>query len=105
MSPRCHCQRAMNATGNGRRPHPAREVAAMIVPGTFLVLMPKCPLCFAAYAALGTGFTLSCSSAHLLMRSLTALCVTLIACCLVRGLARFLLHQNSVRPPSTNTHP
>ena len=60
-----------------------RGVAGVIVPGVLLALMPKCPMCLAAYVALCTGFTMSCSSAHILMRSLTALCLGALALCAV----------------------
>ena len=61
-----------------------REVAGWIVPGALLALMPKCPLCLAAYVALCSGLTLSYSSAHILMRTLTALCIGTLALCVVR---------------------
>jgi len=70
----------------------AREAAGWIVPGAVLALLPKCPLCLAACVALGTGFTMSCSSAHLLMRGLTVLCLGTLALCVVRRVVRF--YQN-----------
>jgi hypothetical protein len=60
-----------------------REVAGWIVPGALLALMPKCPMCLVAYVAL-SGLTLSCSSAQMLMRTLTALCIGTLALCVVR---------------------
>jgi len=64
-----------------RRP---RGITELLVPGALLVLMPKCPMCLAAYVAVATGFSMSFSSAHILMRSLTALCVGTLALCVVR---------------------
>ena len=69
--------------------HRAREVAGWIVPGALLALMPKCPMCLAAYVALCSGVTISCSSAHLLMRTLTALCLGTLAICVVRRVVSF----------------
>ena len=64
-----------------RRP---RGVAGLIVPGALLALMPKCPMCLAAYVALCTGLTIPRSSAHILMRWLTVLCIGTLALCVVR---------------------
>ena len=62
----------------------AREVAGWIVPGALLALMPKCPMCLVAYVAFCSGLTMSCSSAHILMRVLTVLCIGTLALCVVR---------------------
>ena len=72
-----------------------REVAGWIVPGTLLALLPKCPMCLAAYAALGTGFTLSYTSAHLLLRALTALCIGTLAFCAARRMVTHYRRQHS----------
>ncbi len=86
-SPHC-CQRNPRAGHDVRQPRTGlrrvREAFGWIVPGALLALMPKCPMCLAAYVALGTGFTLSFSSAHLLMRALTALCIGTLALCVLR---------------------
>jgi len=84
-----HCCQRKSHVGDGarqlktwlRRP---REVAGLILPGALLALMPKCPMCLAAYVTLGTGLTMSRSSAHNLMRTLSALCIGTLALCLVR---------------------
>ena len=73
----------------------AREATGWIVPGAVLALMPKCPICLAAYVALGTGFTMSCSSAHILMRVLTVLCLGTLALCVVRRVVRFCQNKQT----------
>ena len=82
-----------------------RELAGLALPGTLLALMPKCPMCLAAYVAIGTGFTLSYSSAHLLMRVLTLLCISTLAFCLVRRIIRHLRTTKSPQLLITSTHP
>ena len=77
MNSSCCCQRKPR-TGHEARQQKSwlrrvRGVAGWILPSTLLALMPKCPICLAAYVALCTGFTMSGSSAHILMRTLTVL--------------------------------
>ncbi len=99
-SPCCH--RPPSAPGGvPRRSSPLRrlwEMAGLLLPGTLLALMPKCPMCLAAYVALGTGCTLSYTSAHLLMRTLTALCICTLAFCLVRRIIKHLRHRHTLLP-------
>ena len=40
-----------------------KEVAPWLLPSGLLILMPKCPVCFAAYIAAGTGLGLSLPTA------------------------------------------
>jgi hypothetical protein len=56
----------------------ARAVS-WVVPGTVLALIPKCPVCFAAYVALWTGIGLSAPAATRLRVVLIALCIVCLA--------------------------
>ena len=85
MNSSCGCQRRPNSRGETGRQNTwfqrVKKTAGWILPGTLLALMPKCPVCLAAYVALCTGFTISYSSAHILMRALTVLSVGMLALC------------------------
>ncbi|HEY4676572.1 MAG TPA: hypothetical protein VIJ01_05395 [Candidatus Angelobacter sp.] len=50
-------------------------LARFSLPTLILVLLPKCPACFAAYVALGTGISVSVTSASILRTLLIAICV------------------------------
>jgi hypothetical protein len=53
-------------TGGGPSRHLARRLpkaAASILPGAVLMLLPKCPLCLAAWLALVTGVGVSTAAA------------------------------------------
>lgn len=89
-SHRC-CQESL-LTSDGRNPRKSplarlRGATGWVVPGTLLAILPKCPICLAAYVAMGTGITLSGSSAKILMRVLTVVCIgtltLLVARCVV----------------------
>jgi hypothetical protein len=86
-SPRC-CQRKLNCGDDARQQKTwlrrVRGNVGLVLPAALLALMPKCPMCLAAYVALGTGFTMSGSSAHILLRTLAALCIGTLALCVTR---------------------
>jgi hypothetical protein len=66
-----------------------REVAGWLVPGALLALLPKCPMCVAAYIALGTGISMSYASAHMVLRMVTVICIGALAWCAVRLVAGY----------------
>lgn len=70
------------------RVHRALRATHWIVPGGILALMPKCPACFAAYVAMGTGLGISLSVAAQLRVAAIALCMGWLFCVLYRGIRR-----------------
>jgi hypothetical protein len=59
-----------------RRRH---EIAGCMIPAAIAVLIPKCPVCLAAYIALATGVGISVSAANYLRIVLLILCIASIA--------------------------
>ena len=99
-SHRC-CQSAPHRSWMRR----VREIAGLVLPSTLLALMPKCPMCLAAYVALGTGFTMSYSSAHVLMRVLTVLCLCTLAFCVTKRMMKHFRSTSSLSLHSTHLDP
>ena len=54
----------------------AADLAQWVAPAATLALLPKCPMCVAAYVALFTGISLSAAAATYLRGGLVALCMT-----------------------------
>jgi hypothetical protein len=61
-------------------------VAAPIVPGVTLVLLPKCPLCLAAWLGLVTGVGISAGAATYVCGAIIMLCVAGLALSIARVL-------------------
>jgi hypothetical protein len=74
--------------GDGKRPPgPLRRAwqrLQWLFPATLLVLMPKCPLCVAAYIALFTGIGVSVSTARWIQILMLAICLSSLAYFAVR---------------------
>jgi hypothetical protein len=70
---------ANNATDVKTHPSPVAHrgfaLAKCSLPAVVLAFLPKCPACFAAYVALGTGISLSVAAASLLRTLLIGICV------------------------------
>ena len=55
-----------------------------LFPAAFLVVMPKCPMCIAAYLALFTGIGVSVSTARWIQYLMIGLCLTSLAYLVIR---------------------
>ena len=65
---RCSCEPGKPAIRKKLAP------VRMLLPGILLLLIPKCPLCLAAWIALGTGIGISLHVATWLRCGLIAIC-------------------------------
>jgi hypothetical protein len=52
------------------------NVVKCVVPGAILILLPKCPICLAAWISVGTGFGISITAAGYLRATLIIVCVS-----------------------------
>jgi len=89
------CCQIKTLVGENARPPASRrggEIAGWIIPGAILALLPKCPLCLAAYVAVWTGIGLSFPVATHLRAVLVLLCVGLILFLAARNTRR-LIHK------------
>ena len=62
------------------------EIAGWIIPSATLALLPKCPVCVAAYVALATGIGISLPTATWLRAMLVLVCVAALVFCTARRL-------------------
>ena len=86
------CQNKTQADDNARRPasrlRRGGKIAGWIIPSATLVLLPKCPICVAAYVALFSGVSITVGSAANLRTSLQTLCVAALFCLVMKRLCR-----------------
>ena len=69
-----------------------------LVPSLLLALIPKCPMCVAAYIALFTGVGISINAAHWIQLLLWAFCLISIAYLVITRIPLFLRSRNVHRP-------
>jgi len=90
MNARHCCQIRTQDDDNAPRPasrlRRGREVAGWIAPSVTLALLPKCPVCVAAYVALATGIGISLPTATHLRSMLVVLCVASLVFIMARRL-------------------
>jgi hypothetical protein len=55
-----------------------REIVGWLLPAAILAALPKCPVCLAAYIAVGTGIGLSVSTTAYLRISILIVCSALL---------------------------
>jgi hypothetical protein len=84
----------------GRKAAATRCASGGIASTALLVLIPKCPMCVAAYIALVTGVGVSVSTAAHLREGMIVLCVAALGYQVVKYACRIVLPKESgVNPP------
>lgn len=84
--PFCACRQnaASSEAGKRRLARRTRGTAAWALPGIALALVPKCPMCIAAYLAIGGGLGVSLTTAAHLRTALVWLCWSVLLLLAVR---------------------
>lgn len=88
LQPICACQRNATSRANRvKRIHRFHGAAGWALPSLGLVLVPKCPMCIAAWLALGGG--VSIATAAYLRTAFVWLCWSALLCMAIAVALRF----------------
>jgi hypothetical protein len=71
------------------------SVAASIVPGALLALLPKCPLCLAAWVTLASGVSFSEAGAARLQESIVVFLIAALLAAIKHAVAPFFRRRNN----------
>ena len=87
--------------GDGKPPtsmmHRTWRTTQWLFPSLLLVLMPKCPICIAAYVALFAGIGISVSTAHWIQILMWSFCLISLAYLTLRLIPLFQRSRNVYR--------
>jgi hypothetical protein len=83
-------------------PRNSRGAAGWVLPSIGLVLVPKCPMCIAAWLALGGGLGVSFATASYLRTGFIWLCWGVLAVVAVRLALGFKLRPRNMTAPHPN---
>lgn len=80
------CADCPNCPGTSKRR--VTQVVGFLLSSVTLILVPKCPVCMAAYVALITGVSVSVAVASHLRLGLLMVCLSVLAGLVMHGLCR-----------------
>ncbi len=84
------CRAVLKTTHENLSARGAIRSTKWIVPTVVLALVPKCPMCVAAYIALATGLGVSLSAATWIRTGLIVTCLGALVFLSIRAIARVL---------------
>ncbi len=76
-----------------------RRLASLVLPTTMLLIMPKCPVCFAGWFAVLAGIGISFTTAWYLRMGIVVLCLLWIGLLLLYLIRRLLFRSTHVDFP------
>ena len=75
------------------------KITSFLLSSVTLILMPKCPICVAAYATLLTGISVSTGVAGHLRMGLIVACTSVLVFLALHGLTKAIKNPGQKKPP------